>query len=138
MSTTRNIRQGKAWEDSGRWDRGPQIGQKSGWFIGPHGKILDALGDIGAFEVKWHKHPSNDRSLPETTSGPITLSILVSGRFEVRFRETDADEWVSHELTEPGDYLVWGANLQHEWTALDDSIVLTVRPVPRKTLSEAA
>jgi len=133
-----NVRLGKAWRDAALWDRGPKTGEKSGWFVGPHAGIPDGLRRTEHFEVKWYEHPAGQAETGKGLSGAVTISVLVCGKFEIRFREGDGDEWEAYTLDEPGDYLIWGPGLHHEWKALDNSTVLTVRPATGKIFNQNA
>lgn len=133
-----NVRFGKAWDDSGFWDSGENAGQKSGWFVGPHASLPDGIRKTEYFEVKWYQHSEGEESTSKPTSGAVTLSVLVSGTFSVRFRAEDGSEWQEYVLREPGDYVIWGPGLEHDWKALKDSIVLTVRPATGKIFSQDA
>jgi quercetin dioxygenase-like cupin family protein len=53
-----------------------------------------------------------------------TLVILISGRFRIRFSNEPGDEVV---LVEQGNYVIWGAGIDHTWGAEEDSVVLTIR-----------
>lgn len=125
-----DVRSGKAWDDSTTFDDGPCTGEKTGWFIGAFDGLPEDLRKNEFFEVKWYPHPKGQKSGPKPPSRALTLSVLISGKFAIRFRE-GGGESVESLLKEPGDYLIWGPGLEHEWEALEDSVVLSVRPVPQ-------
>ncbi|GLZ37162.1 signal peptidase I [Actinokineospora sp. NBRC 105648] len=93
-----------------------------GWLVG---HFIDPSQGIRAskdVEVKWGTHPEGDKR-PEWTSDDqrTTLVILVEGHFRVDLTEG------TKTMTRPGDYIMWGAGIDHSWEALAPSIVMTVR-----------
>ncbi len=90
-----------------------------GHFIDPAKGGPRSTGDV---EVKWANHPAGDKR-PEWTSDDqrTTLVFLVSGEFRVDL--TDGGKVLSRQ----GDYIMWGAGIDHSWEALADSVVVTVR-----------
>jgi hypothetical protein len=50
-----------------------------------------------------------------------TVLILVRGRFRLNL---PAESFV---LCDEGDYVMWGADIDHSWRAEADSVVITVR-----------
>ena len=81
--------------------------------------LLDRSGDI---EVKWGVHAAGEKREQWAPDDRRTaLVILVSGHFLVQLGDGSAD------LAEPGDYVMWGPGTGHSWTAVDDSVVMTVR-----------
>ncbi len=50
-----------------------------------------------------------------------TIHILISGHFRVQLPDEDVT------LTEQGDYVMWGSGVDHNYEALEDSVVLVVR-----------
>lgn len=108
-----------------RWYRGnaSEDGKDTrGWLLG---HFLDSSAGVRAtkdVEVKWGIHPAGDKR-PEWTGKErrTALLILITGRFVVHFDSGSA------ELSEQGDYVVWGPGTDHTWEAKEDSVVLTVR-----------
>jgi quercetin dioxygenase-like cupin family protein len=49
------------------------------------------------------------------------LSILVSGVFRVDFPDRQV------RLSTPGEYVLFGPNVPHGWTAEADAVVVTIR-----------
>src|SRR3982751_5349844 len=114
----------------------------NGWFVGDLPAWLRSRGlesddvpaDAGlrtstALEVKWGVHPAG---VPRpggwvASSGITTLSILISGEFEVRFRSFEGDPEKVVTLRRVGDYVLSGAAYEHTWRAIADSVVLSVR-----------
>jgi hypothetical protein len=128
-----NVTSGNAAED------GAPFG---GWFVGDLPAWLrsraqtndDALATASlrvssVLEVKWGIHPSG---MPRpggwvASSGVTTLSVLVSGEFEVRFRSREGDPERVVRLSKAGDYVLSGADYEHTWRAVEDSVILSVR-----------
>lgn len=98
-----------------------------GWFVG---QFLS--GDIGLrqrrdMELKWGAHAAGDRRAKgwSMTGTSTTVSVLLQGRFIVRFRVDGEIHQV--ELKEPGDYVVYGPETPHTWEAPEACTVLSVR-----------
>jgi hypothetical protein len=110
------VRIGNAADESA--DRG-------GWFVGHFIGRPDHNPEprrTGAVEVKWGVHPAGQgRRAVATNARATTLSVLVRGRFRLRFPHREA------VLVREGDYALWGPGIAHDWLAEEDSIVLTVR-----------
>jgi hypothetical protein len=83
-----------------------------------------------SLEIKWGVHARGETrpSGWSQISDKITLSLLVRGKFLLRFRrpENSTDEW-EHTLQEEGDYAVWQEEIEHTWIAQEESVILTVR-----------
>lgn len=114
---------------------------KSGWVVG-HSAYLraDSLlmmpqnATADGVCVKWFQHAAGD---PNGTGKPLstgrTISFLANegGRFQLRFWLSAAvDDKLTVILTEPGDFAVSGPGINHEWEALRDSTIVTVRWSP--------
>jgi hypothetical protein len=112
-----------------------------GWFVGDLVTWARALGEsdemIAAVaprvsktvEVKWGLHPAN---VPRpggwvASSGEMTLSVLISGEFEVRFRAIGGGSERVVSLREVGDYVLSGVDSEHTWRAITDAVILSVR-----------
>ena len=87
-------------------------------------------------EVKWSQHPIGDaRHEPAEPDGTSTLTILVSGCFELTFPGEDPAGAV---LAKQGDFALYGPGVPHSWQALAPSVVMTVRWKPEvRALSRA-
>jgi hypothetical protein len=101
---------------------GPDGAANQGWLLGhfmPPGSLLHST-DV---EVKWGVHPKGQRRAAWATGETRTaLLVLVRGGFHVDLRDRTV------VLSEPGDYVVWGAGEDHSWLATaEDTVVLTVR-----------
>jgi len=82
-------------------------------------------------EIKWSVHPAGESRASWVRRETRTcIVMLVSGRFRIRFSDEPGDEVV---LTKEGDYVMWGPNVDHLWTAEDASVVVTVRWPSRTT-----
>jgi len=107
------------------WHRGNanvEGADRRGWLIG---HFIDDPADIRAtkdVEIKWATHPAGDeRASWVTDEYRTTVLLLVRGRFRVNL----PDESVLLETE--GDYVMWGAGIDHSWRADEDSVVVTVR-----------
>jgi hypothetical protein len=114
----------------------------NGWFVGDlpswlRGRSLASDGVLTTIgprvsakvEVKWGIHPAG---LPRpggwvASSGITTLSVLISGQFEVRFRSAESEPERIVSLRRVGDYVVSNEDYEHTWRAIEDSVVLSVR-----------
>lgn len=97
-----------------------------GWFIG-HFIPFGDLRTRSDLEVKWGVHAAGERRSRGWSScgTATTASILVQGRFLIRLRtEGEAQEI---RLETPGDYVIFGAGVAHDWEAPEDAVVLTIR-----------
>lgn len=84
-------------------------------------------------EIKWGVHKKGDKkvSLAKQKSA-TTLTILISGKF---LNNIDGKQYL---LEKQGDYLVYGPNLFHNWEAIEDTVIATIRwpSVQDDTVSE--
>ncbi|HEV7993770.1 MAG TPA: hypothetical protein VGP25_18225 [Gemmatimonadaceae bacterium] len=113
----------------------------NGWFIGDlltwaraRGASDEVLAAAGRrvsrlVEVKWGIHPAR---MPRpggwvASSGETTLSVLISGEFEVRFRPIGGGAETIVSLRALGDYVLSGVDSEHTWRAIADSVILSVR-----------
>lgn len=93
----------------------------SGWLLG-HFKPTSDPRHSTDVEIKWGIHPKGERRAQWVTGERRSaLLVLVSGRFRVIFRDSDA------LLERQGDYVVWGPGVDHTWIAEDEAVVMTVR-----------
>ena len=89
-------------------------------------------------EIKWGVHPAGEVRPGGWTgsSGKCGISILLRGRFVISFRAAQDHESAGEVcLSELGDYVLWNEALEHNWHSVDESLVLTVRWMPRTTSS---
>jgi hypothetical protein len=114
---------------------------RGGWFVGH----FLAAGDprrTGDVEVKWGVHPAGDRNRGGFVANQTarTLSVVLAGRFRIRFRDPDRPTVAEVvELDRPGRYALWDRGVEHDWEAVTDCTVLTVRwpSVPRDQAAAA-
>ncbi|HYB99183.1 MAG TPA: hypothetical protein VEC57_08590 [Candidatus Limnocylindrales bacterium] len=93
-----------------------------GWFIGHFFQGSDDLRATDDVEVKWASHPAGDtRPSWSRNRTATTVSVLVSGRFRIRFADGEV------VLCEPGDYALWAPGVAHHWVAEEESTIVTVR-----------
>ncbi len=99
-----------------------------GWFVG--GSLHKSLGLRHTYDVelKWSTHAAGE-ARPEwvTKETRTTVTILISGTYEVMFRDR------SVTLCKQGDFVMWGKGQDHKGRAVKDSVLLTVRwpSIPR-------
>ena len=87
-------------------------------------------------EIRWGVHSAGEVRPGgwAPSSGKRAISILLRGRFVISFRDTHDHESAGEVcLSELGDYVVSNEALEHHWRSVDESLVLTVRWVPRTT-----
>ncbi|MEU8262275.1 signal peptidase I [Micromonospora sp. NPDC048999] len=93
----------------------------AGWLLG-HFKPPGDVRHSTEVEVKWGAHPAGEaRSAWATGERRTALLVLISGAFRVELPDRTV------VLREPGDYVVWGRDVDHSWYAERESVVLTVR-----------
>lgn len=93
-----------------------------GWFLGHFVTPTDDPRSTPILEVKWGVHKAGDgRTQWATNIAATTVSILIKGRFRLKFPEQDV--LLSHE----GDYVLWSPGVPHSWSAEEDSTIVTVR-----------
>lgn len=99
-----------------------QSNNNRGWFVGAfiEQKKLQANNDV---EIKWGIHPKGERRYSKATEGKATtVSILIRGKYTLTFENGE-----KKELSTEGDYVMWSPLLPHEFEALEDSVVITIR-----------
>ena len=87
-------------------------------------------------EIKWGIHSAGEVRPGgwAPSSGKRVISILLRGRFVISFRDAHDQKSAGEVcLSELGDYVLWNEALEHHWLSVDESLVLTVRWVPRTT-----
>jgi len=95
---------------------------RRGWFVGSFLESGDGLRRTGHLEVKWAVHPAGDcRESWSFNREATSLSILVSGRFRLRFADGEV------VLAAPGDYALWAPGIGHCWWAEEPSVIMSVR-----------
>jgi hypothetical protein len=93
---------------------------RRGWIVGSF--IPEGIRSQENVEIKYALHSSGE-SRDDWVTGETrtTVCILLSGKFRINFHDKTT------ELIKPGDYVMWGAGIDHKWEAIEDSTVLTVR-----------
>jgi hypothetical protein len=108
------------------------------WFIGELNRWAQQRGgaaptfglrNSSAVEVKWGTHPTGEARVDWAgATDKITMSLLVSGRFLLKFRSPTARAAVTEQrLVSPGDYAIWGTDVEHTWIVEQEATILTVR-----------
>lgn len=99
----------------------------TGWFIGQFVPSDQGQRHQRAVELKWGVHRRGDhRPGGEVTYDVVTtISIIVRGAIKTTIMANG--EPVVVTLHNQGDYIIFGPGVPHEWEALDDSVVLSVR-----------
>lgn len=93
-----------------------------GWIVGNFIDPSRGLHHSDDVEIKWGVHQKDQARLEWVTSEVrTTICILVSGRFEMDFRDRTLS------LDKPGDYIMWGEGVDHRWRVLEDCVTITVR-----------
>jgi hypothetical protein len=110
------------------------------WFVGDLQKWTQArthadvpkpngLRQSQVLEMKWGAHEAGaQRRDWAPCASTMTMSLLVRGKFLLRFRSAPArEEIVECRLEREGDYVIWGTDVEHTWIVEEDSVILTVR-----------
>ncbi len=93
-----------------------------GWFIGHFLESADGLRSTSAVEVKWGVyHAGEERSCWGFSEKATTLCLLLKGSIQLIFPQEE------HLLSREGDYVIWSADIPHQWKILEETRVLTVR-----------
>jgi hypothetical protein len=93
-----------------------------GWLVGHFLPPPAGVRADDAVEVKWLNHPTGDTRDEWTADDQrTTLVMLISGEFRIDLTAGNST------LRRSGDYVMWDPGIDHSWTALADSTVLTVR-----------
>ena len=95
---------------------------RRGWLVG---SFLPATAGVRAsadVEIKWAHHPQGDTRTEWTSDDKrTTIIFLISGAFKIDLTEGGST------MTRQGDYVMWGPGIDHSWTALEESVVVTIR-----------
>jgi quercetin dioxygenase-like cupin family protein len=96
-----------------------------GWVAGHMGQGSLHTENVG---VKWAFQPKGDAGGQwRTCKTATTLSVLMSGKFKMVFRESSGAPEEIVILSEPGQYAIFGPGIQHWSEALEDTWFLTLR-----------
>ena len=78
-------------------------------------------------EVKWGIHKKGEANGGFATNRQSkTMSVLIQGNFQLTFKKEDGKP-ENIKLTRPGDFALWDFGVPHNWVALEDTTILTVR-----------
>lgn len=95
-----------------------------GWFIG---SFTDQHPEFknDNYEMKWSKMPKGYVSSPKDKieASKSTLGILIYGKYELDFVGENKKVLLKNE----GDYAFYNPNYPHKGSALEDSLLLTIR-----------
>ena len=82
-----------------------------------------------AVEMKWGVHQAGEeREAWAPCSEQTTMSLLVRGKFLLRFRSPGARGQVTEQrLEREGDYAIWGPDMEHTWVVEEEGVIFTVR-----------
>jgi hypothetical protein len=95
-----------------------------GWFVGHFVGDDSGLRRTSDLEVKWGEHQAGEeKTSRHTNEHGTTLTLLISGRFVVRFPHLD----VEVVLERPGDYVIFAPRIEHRWLSESASVVVTFR-----------
>ena len=112
--------------------------KRGGWFIG-HFIDDSEIRQSTVVEVKWGQHKKGEKNAGGFTENKTatTMSVLISGTFCLRFK--DGDNVEEQVLDAPGKYAVWSPAVFHDWEAMGDCVVLTVRwpSLPKDQVAES-
>jgi hypothetical protein len=80
-------------------------------------------------EMKWGTHRAGERRTKwAACSDKMTMSLLVRGKFLLRFRSPgNRPEIIEQLLAREGDYAIWGTETEHTWVVVEDAVIFTVR-----------
>lgn len=108
-----------------RWHTGNAAedgADKRGWIVGHFIDPSKGVRSTKDVEIKWATHPRGDKRAEWTKDDKrTTVVMLIHGHFRVDLTEG------STTMSQPGDYAMWGAGVDHSWEALSESVVVTIR-----------
>ena len=87
------------------------------------------LRNTSGIEIKWGIYRKDEaRKAWAPRSDKTAMSILIRGDFTFEFREADDNAKCREvRLTNQGDYVIWGEDVEHTWKMEEDSEILTIR-----------
>ena len=93
-----------------------------GWILGHFIDSSEGIRSTREVEVKWATHLAGEKRAKWTKDEHrTTMVLLIEGNFHVHLTTGQA------QLTQQGDYVVWGPGINHSWEAEENSIVVTLR-----------
>lgn len=98
----------------------------SGWFVGQFVPAALGLRHQTDVEIKWGIHPDGEkRAHAWASEHATTVSVLVRGCLHITFDLVDGPHRIV--LEQEGDYVIFAPGTVHEWEAVGETIVLSVR-----------
>lgn len=98
------------------------VDAQKGWFVGSFIDERLGLRHSEDVELKWGIHPAGEKRTEWVIGETRTaISILISGKFEIVFRNQTIT------MSKPGDFVMWGKGDDHKWRTIEDAVVLTAR-----------
>jgi hypothetical protein len=95
---------------------------RRGWLLGHFFPDKWDVRRSDAVEVRWAERRAGDkRGSWVTGETRTTLLVLIDGHFRIALSVGVV------ELQRRGDYVVWGPGIDHDWWAVTDCVVVTVR-----------
>lgn len=95
--------------------------ENHGWWVG-HFRAEGSPQHSDDIETKWSQHATGQKNdgVAKNAYG-TSMAILIAGVHRLEFSN-------AHVVLERiGDYVIWGPGIEHSWTVLDKSTVLTLR-----------
>lgn len=115
---------------------GTAPGTGSGYVVGylphegePRLRVHDAERPALLYGVKYyHRKAGGKRTDDKPEDGRFAVTMLICpGRWRQRVWSVPLARSIEVLRTEPGDYIVWDPGLEHDWSAVQDSTMLTVK-----------
>lgn len=118
----------------------------TGWFIGfsdwsksDASSLRHIPADLAATGlcVKWFLHEAghpNGQAKPISYGRTISMLVGEPGQFRIEFSPTPAfepRETISHLLSRPGDFAIWGQGIYHRSYALQKACIVSIRWTPQ-------
>lgn len=98
----------------------------TGWFVGQFVPPSSGLRHQTGVELKWGIHKRGEsRPGGFSSHSTTTISLLIDGVLVTTLRIGETSYSITMRV--PGDYVIYGPSVSHNWEALADSIVLSVR-----------
>lgn len=114
---------------SGNASHDQWIRDDNGWFLGHFLPTNDARFSRDV-EVKWsiiQCGRRNETGFAHNITAK-TLCVLVSGHMRIWLRNfSDSTETKLFDLCQQGDYLLWDKRISHDWEAISDCTIITIR-----------
>jgi hypothetical protein len=93
------------------------------WVVG-YARPEDSPLRTNSVYVKWVRlKKGQEKAAPSFEPTANTLGVLISGKIAQNFPTEDK----TIILQKQGDYIYFGPNVPHTWSAIEDCLILTVR-----------